>query len=71
MVMLLGVMKPMQQKQPMKVIGPTLKGKIIVPIAMNMMKKQTNINQSQRISNESTINQTAVGEPNRSRLIKD
>ncbi|WP_415940699.1 DUF3127 domain-containing protein [Phocaeicola coprocola] len=48
MAMLLGVMKPMQQKQPMKVIGPTLKGKIIVPIAMNMMKKQTNINQNQR-----------------------
>ena len=37
----------------MKMIGPTLKGKIIVQIAMNMIKKQMNINQKvKRTNNE-------------------
>lgn len=52
MAMLLGVMKLWQQKQPMKVVGLTLKGRIIAQSAMCMMKKLMNINQNQMISNE-------------------
>lgn len=41
MAMLLGPMKIMQQSQLMKMVGSILKGKIIVQIAMCMMKNQT------------------------------
>ena len=48
MAMLLGVMKLWQQKQPMKVVGLTLKGRIIAPSAMCMMKNQMNTSQRRR-----------------------
>lgn len=41
MAMLPGAMKIMQQSQLMKMVGSILKGKIIVQIAMCMMKNQT------------------------------